>query len=141
MRAWGIRKEEISFFSWFWPRGREREEKESNKPSLFDLWSSVGWNSSSQELKFIAATRAKRGYQKERISPKISRKRFGGKSKFSGLGGVLKTSYRSTTLQEVGILPTLVLVPIFWLIFGLKIMERVMGLFGQKNAQNSTFFA
>ena len=31
-----------------------------------------------------------------------------GKSKISGLGGVLDTSYHSTTLQEVGILPTLV---------------------------------
>ena len=30
------------------------------------------------------------------------------KSKFSGLGGVLKTSFRSTTLQEVEILYTLV---------------------------------
>ena len=30
------------------------------------------------------------------------------KSKFSGLGGVFETSYHSTTLQEVGILPTLV---------------------------------
>ena len=30
------------------------------------------------------------------------------KSKFSGLGGVLETSYHSTTLQEVGVLPTLV---------------------------------
>ena len=30
------------------------------------------------------------------------------KSKFSGLGGVLETSFGSTTLQEVGILPTLV---------------------------------
>ena len=31
-----------------------------------------------------------------------------GKSKFSGLGGVLETSYHSTTLQEVWILSTLV---------------------------------
>ena len=30
------------------------------------------------------------------------------KSKFSGLGGVLETSYHSTTLQEVKIIPTLV---------------------------------
>ena len=30
------------------------------------------------------------------------------KSKFPGLGGVLETSYHSTTLQEVGVLPTLV---------------------------------
>ena len=31
-----------------------------------------------------------------------------GKSKFSGLGGVLDTSYHSTTLKKVGILPTFV---------------------------------
>ena len=31
-----------------------------------------------------------------------------GKSKFSGLGDVLETSFGSTTLQEVGVLPTLV---------------------------------
>ena len=31
-----------------------------------------------------------------------------GKSKFSGLGSVLKTSYHSITLQEVGIIHTLV---------------------------------
>ena len=44
-----------------------------------------------------------------------------GNSKFSGLGGVIRTSYRSSTFQEVGILPTLVLVSIFLLIFGLKL--------------------
>ena len=31
-----------------------------------------------------------------------------GKSKFSGLGGVLETSFGSTTFQKVGILSTLV---------------------------------
>ena len=35
-----------------------------------------------------------------------------GKSKFSRLGGVLETSFGSTTLQEVGILPTLVYFPL-----------------------------
>ena len=30
------------------------------------------------------------------------------RSKFSGLRGVLETSYHYTTLQEVGVLPTLV---------------------------------
>ena len=33
-----------------------------------------------------------------------------GKSKFSGLGDALETSFGSTTLQEVGVLPTLVLI-------------------------------
>ena len=31
-----------------------------------------------------------------------------GKSKFSGLGGVLKTSFSYTTFQEIGKCPTLV---------------------------------
>ena len=35
-------------------------------------------------------------------------KEIWGKSKFSGLEGVLETSYHSTMLQEVEILPTLV---------------------------------
>ena len=30
---------------------------------------------------------------------------------------------------------------IFWMIFGLKMLERVKGLFGRKYAQNPTFFA
>ena len=36
------------------------------------------------------------------------KKEIWGKSMFSGLGGVLETSYHSTMLQEVGVLPTLV---------------------------------
>ena len=40
-----------------------------------------------------------------------------GKSKFSGLGGVLKTSFGSTTLQEVRILPT-------WFISNLRVVLR-----------------
>ena len=35
-----------------------RERKKSSKPSFGDPQSSVGWNSSSQELKFISSTRA-----------------------------------------------------------------------------------
>ena len=68
---------------------------------------------------------------------KDSKEEIWRKSKFSSLEGVLETSYYSTTLQEVGILHTLVLVPIF----RLKMVERVKGLFGQKDAQNLTFFA
>ena len=34
------------------------------------------------------------------------------KSNISGLGGVLKTSFGSSTLQEVGIIPTLVYFPL-----------------------------
>ena len=35
-----------------------------------------------------------------------------GKSNFLGLGGVLETSFSSSTLQEVGIFPTLVYFPL-----------------------------
>ena len=35
-----------------------------------------------------------------------------GKSKFLGLGGVLETSFGSTMLKEIGILPTLVYFPL-----------------------------
>ena len=45
-------------------------------------------------------------YQKREISLKIKRGDLE-KSKFSGLGGVLKTSYHSTMLQEIEVLPTL----------------------------------
>ena len=38
----------------------------------------------------------------------------------------------SSTLQEVGILPTLVLVPIFLLIFGLKEWKKLRGYLGKK---------
>ena len=39
---------------------------------------------------------------------------------------------RSSTLQEVWILPTLVLVPIFLLIFGLKKWKKLRGCLGRK---------
>ena len=40
-----------------------------------------------------------------------------GKSKFLGLGGVPETSFGSTTLQDIGILPT-------WFIFNLRVVLR-----------------
>ena len=39
------------------------------------------------------------------------REDISGNQNFSGLGGVLETSFSSTILQEVGILPTLVYFP------------------------------
>ena len=51
------------------------------------------------------------GYEyipKRRNFAENPREEIWGKSKFSGLGGVLKTSYVSTTLQEVEILHTLI---------------------------------
>ena len=52
-------------------RGRAK-----SKTSFGDPWSSVGRNSSSQELKFISSTRATRVYKKRRVSLKIQRKIF-----------------------------------------------------------------
>ena len=48
----------------FTHRDKERGGGE-NQASLFDLQSSVGWISSGQDLKFIALTRATRGYKKK----------------------------------------------------------------------------
>ena len=45
---------------------------------------------------------------KMRDFTKDLKEKIWGKSKFSSLRGVLETSYHSTTLQEVGVLPTLV---------------------------------
>ena len=53
-----------------------------------------------------------------------------GKSKFSGLGGVLKTFFGSTTLQEVGILPTFVYFHPKGLILGGMLCRGPKGLFG-----------
>ena len=64
-----------------------------------------------------------------------------GKSKFSGLRGVLRTSYcldyasRGRDPSYSGF--SLHLFVHFWV----KMVEHVKGLFGQKNAQNRTFFA
>ena len=52
----------------------KRERRELPSVSLFDPRSSTGQNSCSQEPKFIYATRATRGYQKQRISSKIQAK-------------------------------------------------------------------
>ena len=46
--------------------------------------------------------------------------------------GLGRLPTRSSMLQEVGTLPTLVLVSIFLLIFGLKMVERAKGLFKHK---------
>ena len=53
-----------------------------------------------------------------------------GKSKFSGLGGVLETSFGSTTLQEVGILPILVYFHPKGMILGGMLCRGPKGLFG-----------
>ena len=54
-------------------RERERREKEEREAptSLYNLRRSVGWFSSSQELKTICWTKATRGYRKHQISPRI----------------------------------------------------------------------
>ena len=52
-----------------------------------------------------------------------------GKSKFSGLGGILETSFGSITLQEVEILPTLVYFHPKGLILGGMLCRGPMDLF------------
>ena len=52
-----------------------------------------------------------------------------GKSKFSGLGGVLETSFGSTTLQEVEILHTLVYFHHKGLILGGMLCRGPKGMF------------
>ena len=51
-----------------------------------------------------------------------------GKSKSSGLGGVLETSFGSTTLQEIEILP-MVLFPLYGLILGGMLCRCPKGMF------------
>ena len=68
----------ISHFMLVNNMGEKREKKRAFKPSFDDPQSSVDRNSSSQELKFIASTRATRVYQKGGISPKIQMRRFRG---------------------------------------------------------------
>ena len=57
----------------------KRETRDLPSASLFDPWSSIGRNSLSQEPKFIYATRAMRGYQKQRISTRIQARSSGNK--------------------------------------------------------------
>ena len=76
-------------------------------------------------------TRVTHRYQKRGISQKIRRRRFWEIKDF-GLG---RLPTHATTLQEVEIFPTLILVPIF----GLKMVERVKGLFGQKKCPKLDF--
>ena len=81
--------------------------------------------------------RATSGYKKLGVSPKIQIRSFREIKDFI----LRRLPTCAITLQEVRILPTLVLVPTFGLIFRLKMVECVKGLFGHKNAQNPTFFA
>ena len=58
---------------------KERKEKKKKSRAYFsDLRSSVGRNSSSQELKFIYSTKATHTYQNHGISSKIPKRSFGG---------------------------------------------------------------
>ena len=62
--------------------------------------------SSSTQRGLCVSTKKKEGFHRR------SKGRDFGKSKFSGLGGVIKTSFDSTMLKEVGILHTLVYFPL-----------------------------
>ena len=74
-------KEGKVHFSHFSVAVRVRREKEKRETlpslSLYDLCESVARFLTSQELKFLYATRATRGYQKQRILPKIRAKSLG----------------------------------------------------------------
>ena len=94
----------------------EKEERRRVQASRYDLRSSVGRFSSGQGQEFIASTRGTCGYLEQEISPKIQERKYQEIEVF----GFRRLPTRSSTLQEVGILPTLVLVSIFLLIFVLK---------------------
>ena len=87
---------------------RGGEKRREIQPSFHNPWSSVGWNSSSQDPK---VHRLYEGYAWVQKKEGFHRRSKGGdfeKSKFSRLEGVLETSFGSTTLKEVGILSTFV---------------------------------
>ena len=94
-------------FCWF-DRERERggEKKKSNLLSTIHEVLSVGIgrakNQSSSSRRGLHMSMKNEGFHRR------SKERDFEKSKFSGLGDVLETSFSSTTLKEVGILPTLV---------------------------------
>ena len=85
----------------------KRERRELPSASLLDPQSSASRNLSSQEPKFIYTTRYTHGHRKQRISLRIQAKSLG-ESWVSGFSRLPKVS---STLQEVGILPTLVYFP------------------------------
>ena len=90
-------------------RERERErERGGNSFSFGDFSGFVGQKSSRPELKVFVSTRATRRHQKVGFH----RRSTGGdleKSRASSLRSVLRLPAASIMLQEVGILPTLVL--------------------------------
>ena len=104
-------------------------ERKGSKDSFSDPRSFVCPSSSDQELKFIYSMRATRMYQNRRISPKIQKRRFR-EIKGVCIGSILKTSYPSSTLQEVGIFPTQVHFHPKGLILGEMLCKGPKGLFG-----------
>ena len=127
VRALGTKRKKISFhFPFSFDRERE-EERGEREQQAFSLRSTEFCR-----LDFIGV-RLKVHYLDEGYVwvPKGKdfdedlKEEIRGKWKFSSLGGVIGTSYYSSTLQEVEILPLLVLVPIYGLIFGLDMVEYV----------------
>ena len=76
MGKMGMREKKTHFCTRESERGEKRVERET-LTSLYDLRRLVARFSSSQELKSIYATRAMRGYRKQRIFPKIQAKSLG----------------------------------------------------------------
>ena len=81
-------------------------ERKGSKDSFSDAQSSIGRNSSDQELKFIYSTKATRTYQNGGIS--LKQEEILGKPKAWAWKVFLRLPTHSSMLQKVGILPTLV---------------------------------
>ena len=130
-----IKAQESPFFLVF-PRERERgRERKGTKASLLDLRSSVGWFSYEQRTKVHLIVDDYTCLLEKKDFAKDLREEFGGNRGFrfrkcprDFLQQLLHSSYSSFSSH-------------FWADFWVKMVERVKGMFGQKNAQNPTFFA
>ena len=105
-------RENSHFLLLFINHEREKgEEKELPSASLFNPQSSAigirrDKSESSSTRRVLHMGTKKKGFHRRSKGGDF------GKSKFSGLGGVLETSFGFTTLEEVWILPTLVYFPL-----------------------------
>ena len=106
-RKYLIWEKDLPFLDFFFSVERERERE--RKISFDDSQDFVNRNSSGKELKFITSTRATRRHKKKKDFTEDPKEEIWGKSKFSGLRGVLETSYYSTMFQDVEIFPSLIL--------------------------------
>ena len=102
----GMREKKAHFSCNVHERVREEKRVEKEAPtSLYDLRSLIAQFSSGQELKFIYAMRATRGYRKQRILPKIQAKSSGDRE------FLVSGTSESFVFAPRGILPSLVSIP------------------------------